>query len=172
MKRQPQRNKILGSFASLALHPLGRAAILLLALVQIIAPMWHVCSMSGMTCHDPEAQHSVQIWKPKCGGGLQCPCVKPAGALYSPTGQWYSAPVDDAFHGTCLARLLMGMPGSVAAPFDFTVLFTRRTCFAPSSFQSPAVATFAANPLPVALLCFASDLTVVRNSTIWRNTCN
>ena len=145
MKQRARHDKIFCWLASLQLHPLARTAVVLLALVQLIAPSWHVCALGGSSCHDSH-QEQAQVWKPKCGGGLKCSCVKPEGALYSPTGQWISAPVDDTFHGTCLARLLLGMPSSAAAPFHFAVSFSQRILFASSPIVLPTVAALPQPP--------------------------
>ena len=145
MKQHGRHNNFFCWLASSQLPPLVRTAVVLLALVQIVAPSWHVCALGGSSCHDPHQEHA-QVWKPKCGGGPKCSCVKPEGALYSPTGQWISAPVDDAFHGTCLARLLLGMPNSTVAPFHFTALFSQRTQFVPYSSTCPIVAALPQPP--------------------------
>lgn len=139
MRSHLRCERTLSSSAPLALHPLTRAAIVLLALIQVIAPTWHVCALGGGTRHHAP-EEKVEVWKPKCGGGKKCPCVPPKGKLVSPTGASLSKPADECPDTNCLARLLMGMPGSLAAPFDFISLATRRPAFASSLFVSPSVA--------------------------------
>lgn len=116
-----------------------RAIVIWLALLQVVAPTWHVCGLGGST-HRHADEGQAKVWTPKCGGGPICPCVPPAGATVSSTGQDLSASDKEHSHGTCLARLLMGMPGSLSASFNIVILNAQSTTFAPSLCPSPAVA--------------------------------
>ena len=117
--------------------PLLRLAIVLLALVQLVAPSWHVCELGGTTCHPKHAK--AEIWKPKCGGGKTCPCVKPPGAIVSLTGQVLDGH-DPPHHSTCLALLLMSMPGAIASAFALVLLLARRHSRALPAFLPPSCA--------------------------------
>ena len=148
MKRRARQGRTPSSLAPPRLHPLARAAIVLLAVLQVVAPMWHVCALSGSS--GQHSQHERQkpqkpapAWKPKCGGGLKCPCVPPKAEpapAASATKQQLSATEKDHSHGTCLALLLMGMPGRVSASFQLAFILTPRTVFARLPFLPPAVA--------------------------------
>ena len=103
--------------------PLVRLAVVLLALVQLVAPSWHVCELGGYACHPKHAK--AEVWKPKCGGGPVCSCVKPPGAIESLTGQVLDGR-DSPGHNTCLALLLMSMPGAIAPAFTLALSTARR----------------------------------------------
>jgi hypothetical protein len=102
------------------ISPLQRVALVLFALVQVIAPTWHVCEMSGrcadcppgqtatvLSCHPPASQTAQA--KRKC-------CIKKKHAAIS------QRPLP--FDGTCLAKMLWAMPGSLVSPFDLQLLFS------------------------------------------------
>lgn len=124
--------------------PLMRVAVVLLALLQFIAPTWHVCELGGKSCHSGH-EAKTKVWKPKCGGGRLCRCIPPKGAVVALTGQLLTAPGDESCHGTCLALLLTSMPGSIAAPIPFASFSAQRTAFAPTPLASPAATSM---PLP------------------------
>ena len=130
-RRQPRCDFMLFPRASIlaaqrAPGPLFRLAVVLLALVQLVAPSWHVCELGGYSCHTGHGRHAkAEVWKPKCGGGPVCPCVKPPGAIVSLTGQVLDGR-DTPQHGTCLALLLMSMPGAIAPAVAVALLLARR----------------------------------------------
>ena len=102
-----------------------RALMLVLALVQLIAPTWHVCEMGGQSCcpsggsgestlhcTQPQAQQTV---KPHCNA-----CPKPQAI------QQLSA-TPQAQDENCLAKLLLGMPAGFAdAPLEVESTLLRR----------------------------------------------
>jgi len=116
-----------------------RAIALWSVLLLVVGSSWHICEMGGSQhCH-PEKKAPANTWKPKCGGGLTCPCKPPQGAIYSVTGQFLTAtPVSEPFEGTCLAKLMLGMPGSLAAPVELVTLVSRQASFTPSPTHSVA----------------------------------
>ncbi len=103
-----------------ARHPFSRSLVALLALVQIIAPSWHVCEMSGKChsriCHGARLCHNPIARGPSVQAAIRqapvfrCAHCRPA----NPKVGVHGAFLDDAetpggFRGTCLARELMGM---------------------------------------------------------------
>lgn len=108
-----------GFFARLTSHRCFKQWSVFLVLLQIAAPLWHVCVLGG---HCEKPAHRAKLWKPKCGGGKVCPCIIPPGAIYSPTGEVLDG-VPTEFENTCLARVLMGMGRQTAAFFAFDACF-------------------------------------------------
>lgn len=136
---------------ALAHHPVFRFLVVMLALVQIIAPLWHVCERGGrcnecprtdsaLNCHveatdqlvslqlatpQPISSQSVapQSARPPCS---RCKPVKLKAEKAAPekaVAQQDSRP--DRFKGTCLARELMSMGRVTVAPLSLDFQVTR-----------------------------------------------
>jgi hypothetical protein len=141
--------------------------VLLLVVLQCVAPTWHICSMGGATCHEHEGRqqchlpvtegaavqpashygdesaphshakshshttphsHTAESSHPETHSqsGVQSHCNEPTGCkcrsgadAASLSNNVLQAPHDNSSEN-CLARLLMGLPGSVASLFAFT----------------------------------------------------
>ena len=119
----------------------ARFLVALLALVQFIAPTWHVCEMGGASCCPPKTGDSLQhcaspgasaaddAAKPKCE---KCPEAESAEPL---TVSATSAP-----HGeNCLAKLMLGMPLQNAAPVALLEFSSRRIESTPATLQQLSI---------------------------------
>ena len=114
-----------------------RTAAVWTVLFFLVASSWHICELGGRQhCHP--VTKPAKAWKPKCGGGIKCPCKPPKGVVYSATGYLTVPPVSKSFDGTCLAKLLLGMPGGLAAPVEFVALATQRVWFLQAHFETPS----------------------------------
>jgi hypothetical protein len=101
----------------------ARLAVVLLAVLQVIAPSWHVCDMAGGDRCASTSHHGMAM----AGGDddaqrpLICYCAEKPHA---------DSPVKDRLEGVeahshspfCLALLLQSMPGSVAAVVPFHIM--------------------------------------------------
>lgn len=138
----------------------ARLAVLLLAVLQFVAPTWHICSMGGAKCHDhngrqechlpvaastgastnnnhdEKAAHSHALGhahsathshpaershseaQSHCEEPSRCKCESGANAA-SLSNNVLQTQHDSSSGENCLARLLLGLPGSVASPFVF-----------------------------------------------------
>ncbi|MDF2440556.1 MAG: hypothetical protein JWN98_1540 [Abditibacteriota bacterium] len=107
-----------------SLSPVARVAIVLLALLQIVAPTWHICEMGGYA----GTRHTVSdspVWKvPACGGGPKCVCKREA----FPPGTTFLSNHEVCGATHCLARVLMGMPAHAAPAISLDIpLLSRRS---------------------------------------------
>lgn len=123
----------------------ARFFVLMLALLQFVAPTWHVCEMGGhVMSHGDPASHAAMAAQaaPAQDGprqALVCYCAPKESHQADPDTPKLSA-APDSHHPTCLALLLQTMPGDFAAApalFSISVSF-----FAPhvTSEEFPAIA--------------------------------
>jgi hypothetical protein len=115
-----------------------RLTVVLLAVVQVVAPSWHICELGGNTgasypaCHVPGTPSAGA----PTGGVLAAVTeqeITPEAAAALAAAPWLTGLPEDCASSSCLARLLMGMPGSIAHSTALTVVF--------EDPQSPTVAT-------------------------------
>lgn len=96
-----------------------RWAVVLLALLQIVAPLWHVCALGGHAMASDAAAHHGTVAIPVQSDGprrpLICWCPPSHDADPNSGGPKFSPVVSHEDHGTCLALLLQTMPGALAA---------------------------------------------------------
>lgn len=138
-------------------HPFGRWFSLLLALLQIVAPMWHVCEMGG-PCGDCKPQIFVSETKltpaqklsqiqfaPHCA---RCKPAKTATQKFNGERErfWAADARFKRFKGTCLARELTSMGRVTVAPIVLNFQITRVRVPRP---QSAPRRTFFAFNLPL-----------------------
>lgn len=97
----------------------ARLLVVVLVLVQFIAPTWHVCEMSGVSCCPRQTESA----RPHC----ERPST-PA-AIEAFIGATAEPHVEN-----CLAKLLLGMPLQAAAPAETLEVSTRQT---PSTPDAP-----------------------------------
>lgn len=107
------------AFARLLPKRAARCSIYLFALLQVIAPTWHVCEMGGRCGHcKTETTISSEGDARRCVGSV-CHCppkIYPAGTVFADADNR-----PGKFKGTCLARELMGLPGVTLAPLQLIV---------------------------------------------------
>lgn len=106
-----------------ALPPLSlRLLVVLLALVQFVAPTWHICSMGGhvMSMSETSGMGSHEGMAPAAEANedgppraLICYCA-PKSHDENPNGPKLFPASSHDEHATCLALLLQNMPGAVA----------------------------------------------------------
>lgn len=156
--------------------PLMRMFVVLLCALYVVAPLWHVCEMSGSHCehmapekspsstrlvahshhaevHDDEAHHDDSGHSTSgiklCEDEGKEKCLCPAdGSSHKQQadGKAQISSRDAGFSGTCLAMLLTTMPGRVAAFFGFVPFFSQRTLPAIFSFVVCPVASLPQPP--------------------------
>lgn len=124
----------------------ARLLVALLALIQFIAPTWHVCAMGGASCCPPPSEGETK---------LHCPL--PARSTSSTPRAASCCPQEEAApqqflnatpepHGeNCLAKLLLGMPWQSVAPLELVEFTARRT---PSTPAVPRCIALADLPQP------------------------
>jgi hypothetical protein len=124
--------------------PAARVLLALLALLQLIAPTWHVCEMGGGSCCPPPGSQATMSHCVRRAAAESAPphcskCLEAEAAQDGATPFAVSAP-HPPFGGNCLAKLLLGMPWqSVAAQQLFCtarhrIAFTTREYSFLSSF--------------------------------------
>ncbi|MBV9468587.1 MAG: hypothetical protein JO316_18190 [Abitibacteriaceae bacterium] len=91
--------------------PLARLAIVLLAVLQFVAPTWHVCELGGSSC----CEHQLTTQSLPSITGLTATCGRCTERKGAVSGRIVQARDNCPFTGTCLARLLESMPGSFFA---------------------------------------------------------
>ena len=123
--------------------PLQRLALVLFAILQLVAPTWHVCEMSGncddcpshMASSSSVASLNLQCHvQPATKTKFACCRAKPNQTVWKDRAE--------PFDGTCLAKELLAMPSSLVSPFDLQLLFTPRlaTVFPrPKYFQAASL---------------------------------
>ena len=125
-----------------ALSPLVRVAIVMLAIVQTVAPSWHVCQMGGYA-NTHHSKPQTTVWKvPSCGGGPKCICKREA----FPPGTTFFSNRDECASNHCLARLLMGMPSQSVLPVSLALPHISRVQLAPAHPKYFERATFTLPP--------------------------
>ena len=109
---------------------LVQLAVLLLAIVQVVAPTFHTCEQGGH-CPCTAMVHGRQevVSLPPC-------------CRHKAVGGTHGAAIDGGssetpFTGTCLAQLLQTMPGSLYAAGSLILLAVGRTASAPTLEQAP-----------------------------------
>ena len=119
-----------------------RLLIALFALVQIIAPTWHICEMGVSSCCPPSGQSQT----------LHCPLPQTALSQSahcehaSPNKPEFTVGATPASHEeNCLAKLLMGMPWQGVAAIE---LPRPSTDHLPVSPATPRCVSVAALPQP------------------------
>lgn len=141
--------------------PLMRSFVVMLCALYVVAPLWHVCQMSGAHCEHEESSHATSSTRLTREVAIHehsdaqhshsseahlhveicrdndddCDC--PDHAAKPKTAQ-LSASVSP-FGGTCLAMLLTTMPGKASASFGFVPLFSQRTLVANFPFVAAAI---------------------------------
>lgn len=118
----------------------ARFLVALLALVQFIAPTWHVCEMGGASCCPPKTgeakQHCAPLSTLGSDGAAKPNCAKcPQAAATSFQLENTSAPHSE----NCLAKLLLGMPLQEAAPVATLEFATRQVPSTPAALQSLSI---------------------------------
>jgi hypothetical protein len=108
-----------------------RLLVVLLALLQLIAPTWHVCEMGGSRCCPPQS------------GAAKLQCHLPAEAEVSPP--IFVGAVPTAHTENCLAKLLLGMPWQNVAPEAAAPLRPRQAGSTPAA---PRFVSLAGLPQP------------------------
>lgn len=101
----------------------ARLAVVLLAVLQVIAPSWHVCDMAGGDTCSPSSHHGMRM--AAGGDGAQQPLI-----CYCAEKPHLEPTVKDRLNGVethshspfCLALLLQTMPGAVAAVVPFQIV--------------------------------------------------
>lgn len=119
-----------------------RLLVALFALVQIIAPTWHICEMGASSCCPPSGK----------GQALHCPLPTDAsvqsahcehGSQEQPAFTLSATP--DPHEENCLAKMLMGMPWQSVAAIELPRPATDYVTATPST---PHCASLAALPQP------------------------
>jgi len=124
----------------------ARFLVAILALIQFIAPTWHVCEMGGSSCCPPKTgaakQHCARPSTPAADAAAKPHCAKcPQAAATSFQLENTPAP-----HGeNCLAKLLLGMPLQEAAPVATLEFAAQQT---PSTPAAPRVVSVEDLPQP------------------------
>jgi hypothetical protein len=99
--------------------PAARVLLALLALLQLIAPTWHVCEMGGGSCCPSNVQTAMAHCERRTATASSPPhCSKCLEAEATQDGAitFVAGAPHPPFAGNCLAKLLLGMPWqSVAA---------------------------------------------------------
>ena len=100
--------------------------VLALALLQVVAPVWHVCALGGHVFgHEKAAHHGAanETAKPAASDenaapqALICYCPPKSAAPQLAANEMRVAATPDAMdHATCLALLLQTLPAQMAAP--------------------------------------------------------
>jgi hypothetical protein len=108
-----------------------RLLVGLLALLQLIAPTWHVCELGGNTCCPPQ------------NGAAKVQCHLPPEAEASP--QTFIGAIPDAHAEHCLAKLLLGMPWQAVLPEQAALLRLRQAGSTPAA---PRLVSLAGLPQP------------------------
>jgi len=103
-----------------------RTIALLLALLMVVAPAFHVCEMGGRHCAAHQGERSCH--DPSLAAGFQ---------VVNAT--------DTPFGGTCLARLLMATPAGVSAPLVLAFIPPRGSTLV-ARIQPLSSAFFASRP--------------------------
>jgi hypothetical protein len=133
-----------GFFSRLASrHPFGRWFPVLLAVMQLVAPLWHVCEMGGR-CGECRSVNSA----PVCHVSVkENNSPTPKCARCKPVTGMHAADTDSrgGFKATCLARELMSMGRVAVAPLQLDFQITRVR--APQSRHTPRRTLFNP-PLP------------------------
>ena len=96
----------------------ARLLVAILALVQFIAPTWHVCEMSGISCCPPKTESSLQLCHDR-----STPAASEANV---------SATAEPHVEN-CLAKILLGMPLQEIAPEETLALSIRQTPSTPAA---------------------------------------
>ncbi len=108
-----------GYFSRLAQrHPFGRWFPLLLVALQVVAPLWHVCEMSG-NCADCHGKKGALVCRgTKKSAAPRCKHCKVVAFIGADSRS-------ERFKGTCLARELMSMARVTVAPLALKFQITR-----------------------------------------------
>jgi len=113
-----------------------RLLVALFALMQLIAPTWHICAMGGTSCCPPEG--SAQA--------LHCPLPAASSGQDVHTHNEFSvSATPDAHEENCLAKMLMGMPWQSVAAIELPKPATEHLTAVPAT---PLCATVATLPQP------------------------
>lgn len=93
----------------------ARLLIALLALIQIIAPTWHICELSGQSCCPSPTPGQTD---------LHCalPNESREGEVLSEPEATLGSPIE-SHDDNCLAKLLLGMPWQSVSPAELPQLF-------------------------------------------------
>lgn len=119
-----------------------RLLIALFALLQLIAPTWHICEMGASSCCPPSGE----------GAALHCPL--PTSTTVQGSHCEHASPNEPQFtvgatpaphEENCLAKMLMGMPWQSVATYELPKPITDHLTAVPAT---PLCATVATLPQP------------------------
>ncbi len=116
-----------------------RLLVALFALIQLIAPTWHICAMGGTSCCPPEG--SAQA--------LHCPLPTASSGQDTHTHdqpQFSVSATPDPHEENCLAKMLMGMPWQSVAAIELPKPATDHLTAVPVTPHCVAVATLPQPP--------------------------
>lgn len=123
-----------------ALHT--RLLIALFALIQLIAPTWHICEMGAASCCPPAGDNQALHCPLPASSSLQNAHCEP-GSQDEP--QFIVSATPDPHEENCLAKLLMGMPWQSVAALELPRPVTDHLTAVPST---PHCVSLAALPQP------------------------
>lgn len=121
----------------------ARFLLALLALLQFVAPTWHVCEMGGNVCCPPKTGAAKQHCDfPAAGGSTPtvAPCTECPPRAEAASPQTFAGAIPDATAEHCLAKLLLGMPWQSVAAQEMISLRPRQVGSPPTAprLMSPA----------------------------------
>ena len=121
----------------------ARLLVALLALVQVIAPTWHVCEMSGVSCCPPEKSAAkLQCHLPPAAGSTPdvARCEQHLAPSAASVSRSFVRAVPAAHIENCLAKLLLGMPWQTVAADEIVSLRARQVGSTPSAPRMVSIA--------------------------------
>lgn len=124
----------------------ARFFVLALALLQFVAPTWHVCEMGGhvMAGGDMSSHAGMAVAATAAPTGPQRPLICYCAAKpshHTDSDAPHFSPTLNSQHATCLALLLQSMPGHFTAGpalFTFSVAFVKLSAARPELSPSTA----------------------------------
>jgi hypothetical protein len=113
----------------------ARLLLALLALLQFIAPTWHVCEMGGSVCCPPKTRAAKLHCDLAPAGGstpivARCAECPPRAET---SAQNFVGAIPDAHAEHCLAKLLLGMPWQSVAAQEVVSLRPRQVGSTPAA---------------------------------------
>lgn len=141
-----------------------RLAIALLALIQIVAPTWHVCILGENLCCPPtssqaEHQHDPLSTEAEVLSGAKVLCeLHPEPA--HPNAETVVGSLPETHGDNCLAKLLLGMPWQSILPAEVPAPFPARISTSSSEYFPLSLAALPqpparAPPLPSSFITVA-----------------
>lgn len=112
-----------------------RLLVALFALIQLIAPTWHICAMGGTSCCPPEGNAPA----------LHCDLPTASSGNHSHPQPLSVSATPDSHEENCLAKMLMGMPWQSIAAIELPKPATEHLTAVPAT---PLCATVATLPQP------------------------